>query len=351
MWNLDFKIGMKQISDNSPAFIIAEAGINHNGDLQLAKQLINKASEAGVDAVKFQTFIAEEVVTNDARTATYQKDITGTEKQIDLIKTFELPLEVFEELSIYTTKKGLIFLSTPFDLHSVDFLAKIAVPAFKIPSGEIINPLILKKVSKYQIPIILSTGMATLGEIEGALRYIRQNNETRVILLHCVTSYPTPIHQANLRMIQTLKTTFKTIVGYSDHTLGITAPLVAVTLGAKVIEKHFTLDRNLEGPDHKASLEPAELKNMVNEIRNVEAALGSGMKIPMANEEEVAKIARRSIVAARKLKKGEILTEENLALKRPADGLSPSFLPLIIGKAVTREINKDERLFFQDIIW
>lgn len=351
MWSQDFFIGSKRISQDSSVFIIAEAGVNHNGDIDLAKQLIDIASEAAVDAVKFQTFVAKEVVTSDAGTARYQQKITRKEKQIDLIKGFELPLEAFRELSAYTHNKGLIFLSTPFDLISIDFLAKIQIPAFKIPSGEIINHLMLEKIAKYNVPILMSTGMAKLGEIEDALNIIKQNGEDRIVLLHCVTSYPTPIDQANLRVIHTLKTAFRTLVGFSDHTLGTLAAIAAVTLGAKVIEKHFTADRTLPGPDHKASLEPQELRQLVQNIRDIEAALGTGIKKSMANEASIAKVARRSIVAAKDLPSGEILTEENISLKRPADGLPPKFLPLVIGKRLRVPLKKDQRVTFGIINW
>ncbi|MFX1506533.1 MAG: N-acetylneuraminate synthase [Promethearchaeota archaeon] len=351
MWSQDFHIGSKRISQESSVFIVAEAGVNHNGDIDLAKQLIDIASEAEVDAVKFQTFVAEEVVTSDAGTARYQQKITGKEKQIDLIKGFELPLEAFRELYAYAHDKGLIFLSTPFDLISVDFLAKIQIPAFKIPSGEIVNPLMIKRIAKYKLPVILSTGMATLGDIERALLVLQRYSITEVLLLHCVTSYPTPIDQANIRMIPTLRKTFNILVGFSDHTLGTTAAIAAVSLGAKAIEKHFTLDRELPGPDHKASLEPEELKQLVSQIRETEAALGSGIKTLMANEAEIKRIARRSIVAARDLNAGEVLSEENLSLKRPEDGLPPQYLDLVIGKRLKSDIKMDQRLSFNDIEW
>ncbi|MHA2247498.1 MAG: N-acetylneuraminate synthase [Candidatus Hodarchaeales archaeon] len=351
MWNQDFLIENCRVSKHSPTFIVAEAGVNHNGDINLAKQLIDAAAQANVDAVKFQTFIAENVVTSDARTARYQQTMTGETKQIDLIKGFELPLEAFEELAAYASKKKLIFLSTPFDLPSADFLAKLKVPAFKIPSGEIVNPLMLKKVASFHVPIILSTGMANLGEIEEALNIIRSYKENRVILLHCVTSYPAPIDQVNLRVIQTLETAFQTLVGFSDHTLGTTAAISAVSLGAKVIEKHFTIDRELSGPDHKASLEPAELKKLVRVIRDTEAALGTGMKKFMANEYEISKIARRSIVASRDLSAGDILSDNTISLKRPADGLPAKYLPLILNKSLKNAKTKDERILLSDINW
>jgi N-acetylneuraminate synthase len=352
MWSQEFTINDKKIGHGHPAFIIAEAGVNHNGDIHLAKELIDVAARSGADAVKFQTFKSEKVATYQAKKAEYQESATQSdESQLDMIRKLELPFEAFKELQEHARSKGLTFLSTPFDLESVDYLAGLDVPAFKISSGELVNPLLLKKAVNYRKPIILSAGMATLGEIESALGLISKGGENRLALLHCVTSYPAPIEIANLRAIQTLRNTFKTIVGYSDHTLGITATIAAVALGAKVIEKHFTLDKKLPGPDHKASADPEELDKMIQEIRKTEASLGNGTKVPSQVELDIAKIARRSIVAARDLKKGEIITEDAIDLKRPAEGLPPKYLNLILGKKLNQDVESDSFITFQMIDW
>ena len=284
-------IANKLIGRDQPCFIIAEAGVNHNGDINLAKQLINAAVEAGADAVKFQTFHADNVVTRDAEKAEYQKSTTSSdESQYDMIKKLELPDDAFRELSDYANDKGIIFLSTPFDEESVDLLDDIGVPAFKIPSGEITNFPLLKKIAEKHRPIILSTGMATLGEVEEAFLYLKEMGSKDVILLHCTTSYPAPFDSVNLRAMDTLQCAFKVPVGYSDHTEGLTIPIAAVAMGARVIEKHFTIDRTLQGPDHQASIEPHELMAMVKGIRDVERALGDGMKKPTPEEELLKKL-------------------------------------------------------------
>ena len=352
MWAKEFSIGEKFIGDDHPTFIIAEAGDNHNGDIKLAKKLIDVAYKSGADAVKFQTFLTEKVTTFTAKQAQYQIDNTGKqESQYEMIKKLELSFDEFQELFDYANSKNLIFLSTPFDLDSVDFLANLGVPAFKVASGEIINTLMLKRIVSKKLPIILSSGMAKLGEIESALNLIHTNGETRLALLHCITSYPAPYEIANLLTIKTLKRAFQTIVGFSDHTLGTIAPVVAVALGAKVVEKHFTLDKNMEGPDHKASLDPEELNTLVKEIRITESLLGTGIKEPAQVEKEIALVARRSIVASKDLFKGETLTEENLELKRPAGGLSPIFLDKILNQKLKTDVKKDEFIEFKNIEW
>jgi len=345
-------IANKLIGRDQPCFIIAEAGVNHNGDINLAKQLINAAVEAGADAVKFQTFHADNVVTRDAEKAEYQKSTTSSdESQYDMIKKLELPDDAFRELSDYANDKGIIFLSTPFDEESVDLLDDIGVPAFKIPSGEITNFPLLKKIAEKHRPIILSTGMATLGEVEEAFLYLKEMGSKDVILLHCTTSYPAPFDSVNLRAMNTLRCAFKVPVGYSDHTEGITIPIAAVAMGARVIEKHFTIDRTLQGPDHQASIEPHELMAMVKGIRDVERALGDGMKKPTPEEEVIKKIARKSIVAKYDIKKGERLTEDILTIKRPGTGIEPKFLNYIIGKRVNTEIKQDEPLYLDQLLF
>ncbi|MDG6250933.1 N-acetylneuraminate synthase [Methanocalculus sp.] len=336
------KIAHKTISADHPCFIIAEAGVNHNGDITLAKRLIDAAVDAGADAVKFQTFRADDVVTSTAEKAAYQKETTGSEEsQYEMIKQLELTYQEFHELYDYAGSKGIIFLSTPFDEESVDFLDRLGLPAFKIPSGEITNVLLLKKIAEKKKPIILSTGMATLGEVEEAVNYLRQHGAQEIMLLHCTTSYPAPIHSVNLRAMETMRCSFKLPVGYSDHTEGITIPIAAAAMGAKVIEKHFTLYHSLPGPDHQASLEPGELKAMVQAIRDVERAFGDGVKSPYEEEMAIKKVARRSIVAKRDLAVGALIQSEDLGIKRPGTGIEPKFLDQIIGKKAKKAIPRD----------
>ncbi len=337
------KIANKLVGDGEPCFIIAEAGVNHNGDVKLAKKLISVAADAGADAVKFQTFKAESVVTTNAEKAEYQKKTTEVkESQYDMIKKLELTEYNFKELADYTKKKDILFLSSPFDKESVDLLDEINVPVFKVASGEITNFPLLKQIAEKGKPIILSTGMATLGEIEDALRVIRKVGVDDVVLLHCVTSYPAKMEDANLRVLETLKHAFKLPVGFSDHTLGTTVPIASVSLGAVVIEKHFTLDKDLPGPDHKASLEPGELEEMVVAIRDVEKALGDGIKRPTKEEEEIKKVARRSVVAKIDIPKGTIITEDMLDVKRPGTGIAPKYMDIIVRKKAEENIRKDE---------
>jgi len=342
------KIGNKVIGEDEPTFIIAEAGINHNGDIELAKKLVNIAVECGVDAIKFQTFKAEKVVAKDTPKAEYQIKNTGTdESQYEMIKKLELSEDEFIELYNYTKKKGLTFLSTPFDFESADFLDDL-VPAFKISSTDLTNLPFLKYVAEKGKPIILSTGMGTLGEIEEAVNTIREINDD-LILLHCITNYPASFESLNLRVIKTLREAFKLPVGFSDHSLGIYAPIAAVTLGAVVIEKHFTLDKNLPGPDHKASLNPEELKEMVNAIRLIEKALGDGIKKPTPEEKKIKKVARRSLVANVNIPKGTIIKREMIAIKRPGIGIEPKYLDVVVGKRARRDIKKDEVLKWGDL--
>ena len=329
--------------DTSKVFIIAEAGVNHNGSLDLAYQLIDVAKEAGADAVKFQTFKAENVVSKLADKAEYQKKTTGSDKsQLEMIKKLELSFEDFVKLKKYCDKKGIMFLSTPFDYQSIDFLYDL-IDTYKIPSGEIINHPYLKHIAAKNKPIIMSTGMANLGEVEEAINTIRTvNSEAQISLLHCITNYPTPYEEVNLKAMQTLAAAFKLPVGYSDHTLGIEVSVAAVAMGAKIIEKHFTLDKKLPGPDHRASLEPHELKAMVKAIRNIEMALGDGIKKPNKSETEIMKVARRSLIATRDIKAGEIIKESDIAIKRPGTGILPKFKEIIIGMRLINDIRQDE---------
>lgn len=338
------KLGNRLVGEREPCFIIAEAGVNHNGDISLAIKLIDAAAAAGADAVKFQTFRAEDVVTADAEKADYQKETAGTgESQFQMLKNLELNRNDFQKLFDYARKKGIIFLSSPFDNEGVDLLEGLGVPAFKIPSGEITNYPLLKYIVAKNKPLILSTGMATLKEVKEALDVIKSRD---IILLHCVSSYPARIEDTNLKAMETLKNTFRLPVGMSDHSKGITVPVAAAALGACVIEKHFTLGRSLPGPDHKASLEPDELKQMVEAIRDVEKAMGDGLKQPAEKEEEIIKVSRRSIVAAVDIPGGTIITDEMLAIKRPGTGLEPKYLDKIIGGKTKVDIQRDELITF-----
>jgi N-acetylneuraminate synthase/N,N'-diacetyllegionaminate synthase len=344
------RAGKIRIGTGEPCFIIAEAGVNHNGDINLAKQLIDVASEAGANAVKFQTFIAENVVTCAAEKAAYQIVTTGKEEsQYAMIKKLELSFADFEELKKYADKKKILFLSTAADKQCADFLYHLGMPVFKISSGEVTNYPLLNHLASLKKPIILSTGMSTLGEIEEALRILESKGPKEIILLHCITSYPARIEEANLRVIETLRSAFKYPVGFSDHTEGIVTSLAAVALGACVIEKHFTLDKSLPGPDHSASLDPAELKDLVKSIRLIESAMGTGERKLSAAEAEIKRAARRSIIAARDIPKGAVLSEEMLILKRPGTGLHPDFLPFVINAKAKSAIKKDQLIRLSDL--
>ena len=325
-------------------FIIAEAGVNHNGSFELACKLVDAAKTAGVDCIKFQTFKSNKLVSHTAQKAEYQKETTGDGSQVDMLKKLELSYNDFLKLKDYCDQVGICFLSTPFDFDSIDFLNSIEMPFWKIPSGEITNYPYLVALAKTGRPVVMSTGMCNVTEIEEAISVLRRNGTKEIILLHCNTEYPTPFEDVNLRAMQTMHDTFGLDVGYSDHTRGIEIPVAAVALGATVIEKHFTLDRNMEGPDHKASLEPDELAAMVHAIRNVEQAMGSGIKEPSKSERKNIAIARKSIVAAKSIKEGEILTEENLTTKRPGSGVSPMRWPEVIGTKAIRDFDEDEQI-------
>ena len=326
-------------------FIIAEAGVNHNGSLELAKKMIDVAVEAGADAVKFQTFNAEKVVSRYAPKAEYQKKTTTSgESQLEMIKKLELNVADHHVLIDYCKKKNIQFLSTPFDLESIDLLCDLGRETFKIPSGEITNLPYLRKIGALKKEIILSTGMADLGEIEDALDALTGAGTKLkdITVLHCNTEYPTPMQDVNLKAMQTIKSAFPGIhIGYSDHTEGIEVPIAAVAMGATIIEKHFTLDKSLPGPDHRASLEPDELTAMVRAIRNIETALGNGIKKPSPSELKNIPIARKSIVAARDIRKGEAFTEENLAIKRPGTGISPMRWDEVIGQSASKDYKQD----------
>ena len=327
----------------SNIFIIAEAGVNHNGDIRLAKKLIDAAAESKADAVKFQTFIGEKIISRGTDKANYQKKTTdASESQLDMIKKLELSFDDFRELKSYCERKGILFLSTPFDIDSARFLNEIGMEIFKIPSGEITNYPLLKIIGQFQKKVIMSTGMSESAEIERAMDVLKECGTEDISLLHCNTQYPTPMEDVNLRAMLQLKNKFHVPVGYSDHTLGIEVPAAAAALGAAIIEKHFTLDKNMEGPDHKASLEPEELAKMVESIRNVETALGDGEKKVTDSEKENIYVARKSIVAAAPIKQGDIFTEENITVKRPGTGISPMRWNEILGQTADRDFEADE---------
>lgn len=322
-----------------PCFVIAEAGVNHNGRLDLAKALIDAAVLAKADAVKFQTFRAESLVTREAPKARYQKETTDVqESQWEMLKKLELPEAWHYELKSYCQSRGILFLSTPFDEACADLLEKVGVPLYKIPSGEITNLPFLTHVAKKQKPIILSTGMSTLAETAEAVQTIYETGNRDLVLLHCVSQYPAEPGDVNLRAMQTLAKEFQVPVGFSDHTLGIEISLAAVALGAGVIEKHFTLDKTMTGPDHRASLEPKELCELVSGIRKVEASLGHGRKEPASCERDTAEVARKSLVAARTIRKGTSITAEDIAIKRPGTGLPPVTAVQLIGTKAKRDI-------------
>ena len=325
--------------------IIAEAGVNHNGDLSLAKELIDTAASAGADFVKFQTFKADKQVAHYADKAQYQKQTTAaSESQYDMLKRLEMSDSMHLELRDYCQKREVKFLSTAFDLTSINYLASLKIPLVKVPSGEITNLPLLLRVSELNLPVVLSTGMATIGDIDSALSALTSKDLDRdmITLLHCTTEYPAPMNEVNLNAMVSMRHAFGLKVGYSDHTTGIEAAIAAVALGASVIEKHFTLDRNLAGPDHQASLEPEELVAMVSSIRNIELALGNGLKYPSPSEQKNAIIARKSIVASRAIKVGEVFTEANITTKRPGAGISPMRWYELLGKIAQKSYEPDE---------
>ncbi len=328
--------------------IIAEAGVNHNGSMEIAKQLVDAAVDAGVDIIKFQTFNAEKLVSKSAKQAEYQKKNIGdgNDSQYEMLKKLELSKENHEELIAYCKKKGIRFWSTAFDFESMDYLHSLNLGLWKIPSGEITNYPYLRKIATYREDIIMSTGMCEEQDIQYAIDVLVKfgTKKEQIILLHCNTQYPTPFQDVNLKAMNTIKETFGIQVGYSDHTQGIEVPIAAVALGATVIEKHFTIDRNLPGPDHKASLEPNELKAMVNAIRNIEQALGDGIKKVSESEKGNISVARKSIVAACSIKRGELLSENNLTVKRPGNGLSPMRWEEVIGTKAIKDYNEEDQI-------
>ena len=343
------RIGDRVVGGGHPCFIIAEAGVNHNGDVGMARNLVDAAKRAGADAVKFQTFTAERLATRQVEKAGYQKRSRPSETQFVMLKGLELPADDLRKVAARARKKGIMFLSTPFDCDSVKTVARLRVPAFKVSSGDVTTHPLLACVGRQGRPVILSTGMATLAEVGEALAVLRQSGAREVALLHCTTEYPARFDEANLRAICTLREEFRVPVGFSDHTPGIAASIAAVALGACIIEKHFTLDRDLPGPDHQASLEPGELGELVRSVRQVEEALGTGLKAPTKREMGIRKVARRSIVAREDLSRGARVTAGMIDFKRPGTGISPADAGKVIGRRLVKDLRKDELFLWEYI--
>lgn len=339
----NIKIGNKFIGENQPVFIIAEAGVNHNGNLKIAQKLIDAAAAAGADAVKFQTFKAEQVVTTEGEMAAYQKKNIGKiESQLEMLKKLELPESFYKPLVKHCRKKNIIFLSTPHgSFSSADLLRRLKVPAFKFGSGDLTNLPVLAYAAKFAKPMILGTGMATLAEVQTAIDVIKKAGNNKIIILHCTTNYPCPLNEVNLRAMLTMKQKLPVLVGYSDHTRGINVPIMAASLGACLIEKHFTLDKNMPGPDHRASLVPTELKAMVQAVRQVNIILGLPVKKPTKSENKISQSARKSLVSLVAVNKGDKFTVQNLGIKRPGTGLAPKYYYEVIGRAAKKDIAAD----------
>lgn len=343
-------IGDKEIHNGKSVFIIAEAGVNHNGDINIAKRLIDEAKIAGVDAIKFQTYKTENLVTSYADMAQYQKNNIGkANSQYNMLKKLEISFDDFILLKAYAEKVGILFLSTPFDIESADFLESIDIKAYKISSGDLTNIPLLEHISTFNKPIILSSGMSTLEDIEDGLNAIYKCGNKSVAVLHCTSNYPATIESVNLKAMDTINNIFGVTTGYSDHTEGITIPIAAASRGAAIIEKHFTLDKNMDGPDHKASLDIKELREMVSEIRKIDKALGNGIKTYTEGEVDTIKAARKSIVAKRNINIGDIIKMEDLDFKRPGNGMMPKYYSTLIGKKASRNICKDEQIAYHMI--
>lgn len=331
-------------------FVIAEAGVNHNGDIGIAKKLVDMAVECGADAVKFQTFKAYESTGSFAEKAQYQNENdTISESQLEMIKKLELPFERFDEIKAYCNKKGIVFISTPDGIESLNYLVSLNVPLIKVGSTEVTNYGFLKQIAETNKEIILSTGMSTLGEVEKALEVMYSAGNKNIKIMHCTTDYPTDVEDVNLRAMNTMRDAFKVPVGLSDHTIGFEAAIAAVTLGAEFIEKHITLDRSMDGPDHKASMPPDEFKNYVKYIRNTEKLLGDGIKRPTEREKIIMKQVRRSILSADDLKKGTMIEKNMLTYKRPGNGIKPELSYILIGRKLKRDLRKDEVIQWKDI--
>jgi N,N'-diacetyllegionaminate synthase len=349
------RIGNKEIGKGKPVFVIAEAGVNHNGKIEIAKKLVDAAKDAGADAIKFQTFKTEDLVTEKTDMASYQKEnLNKEESQKAMLKKLELDYEVFKELKKYCDEKEIIFLSTAHTADAVDFLDPL-MDAFKLGSGDLTNIPVIKKIASKRKPMILGTGMATIEEVKEAAETIKSENNDQIVLLHCTTNYPCPREDVNLRAIKTIEKETNCLTGYSDHTLGIDVPLMAAKLGAVMIEKHFTLNKNMEGPDHKASLNPEELKELIEKLKNKKypeldnVVLGSEEKKPTEAEKEISKVIRKSIVSLKDIKKGTKVSREMLIIKRPGTGIKPKEIYKIVGKFAIRDIKKDELISWSDV--
>jgi len=339
------EIAGHRLERGQPCFVIAEAGVNHNGSIDQAIELVEVAVRAGADAVKFQTFIAEDMISADAPKAEYQMKTTPPgESQMEMLKQLELSVADFDRIKAHCDATGIVFLSTPFDFQSVDLLSRLNVPAFKVSSGDLTNHPLLDYVARQNKPVILSTGMSNLSEVEEAVSVIRNTGNERLVVLHCVTNYPADPVDVNLQAMKTMAEALRVPVGYSDHTTGIEIALAAVALGARIIEKHFTLDRNLPGPDHRASLEPEELEELIQGIRKVEASLGDGKKAPTESELATARVARRSLIATANIQAGTVIEREMVAVKRPGTGLPPAMLNEIIGRTALVDIGSGSML-------
>ena len=343
-------VGDRTVGDGQPVFIIAEAGVNHNGDVELARRLVDAAVEANADAVKFQTFVADRVISPSAPKAQYQLQRTDRdESQLEMVRRLELSPEAHHLLHAHCRERGIQFLSTPFDRGSADLLSELGVPAFKLSSGEVTNWPFLEYVARFMKPVILSTGMSDLREVEKALAVIRATGNQQTILLHCVSSYPAAPADVNLRAMHTMAVEFGVPIGFSDHTLGIAVPIAAAALGAAVIEKHLTLDKTLTGPDHAASLEPQEFASMVNGIRMVESSLGNGIKAPAEAELDTLRVARRSLVSAGSLSKGTVLQADMFNEMRPGTGIPPSSLSEVLGRTLKHDLAAGQLLSWSDL--
>ena len=344
-------IGEHKIGPDEPVFIIAEAGINHNGDMEIARKLIDVAVEAGAHAVKFQTINADKLTSADAPKAAYQLENTGNqESQHDMLQRVELTWDDHKMLQSYCNERGIIFISSPFDEESIDLLDRLEVPAFKVPSGESINLPYLRRMARKNRPIILSTGMSNLAEVDEAVRTINAEGNEQVIVLHCVSNYPASPASVNLKAMATMSSALGVLTGFSDHTLGTEIPIASAALGAVVIEKHFTLDRNMEGPDHLASLEPDELAEMVRTIRNVKSALGNGIKRSVEEEEDTRLIARKSLHAGIDMEAGHTLAGEDLISLRPGTGILPNMLDVVLGRHLNNPVKKGQMLTWDNLV-
>jgi N-acetylneuraminate synthase/N,N'-diacetyllegionaminate synthase len=344
-----FAIGGRQIGGGARCFVIAEAGVNHNGELALAHQLVDAAADAGVDAVKFQTFDPEALASAEAPKAAYQARATGSESQREMLKRLALTESAHVELKKHAEDRGLLFLSTPFETASAALLDRLGVAAFKVPSGELTNHPFLRDLARRGRPLLISTGMSDMEEVDAAVRAVRDAGEIPLALFHCTSSYPAPPETANLRAMETLRRRFGVPIGYSDHTLGATVPLAAVALGAELLEKHLTMSRSLPGPDHAASIEPEELRALVRELRVIESALGDGVKAVQPCERETQMVARKSLFAARDLAAGETLGAADLAARRPGTGISPARMAAVIGRRLKHAVPCDAMLREEDL--